>query len=155
MKKIHNGWADKPGYNCFGCCPDNPYGLHMEFMEDGDDVVCLWKPQDYFQGWIDTLHGGIQATLCDEIASWVIFRKLGTTGVTAKLEVRYKKSVSTLDERLTLRARMVEQRRNIVDIAIELYNGAGELCTTALATYFTASQAKAREEGIGTFDLED
>ncbi|MCF0211722.1 MAG: PaaI family thioesterase [Bacteroidales bacterium] len=155
MKKIHNGWTHKPGYNCFGCCPTNDHGLRMDFFEDGSDVVSVWQPQSYFQGWIDTLHGGIQATLCDEIASWVIFRQLHTTGVTAKLEVRYRKSISTLDHHLTLRARIKEQRRNIVDIEVELRNAANELCTTALATYFTVSPEKAAADGFGDFCLEE
>jgi uridine kinase len=28
----------------------------MEFYEDGDEVISIWKPQPQFQGWIDTLH---------------------------------------------------------------------------------------------------
>ena len=42
MKKIINPWRDHPEYNCFGCCPDNPIGLHMEFFEDGDYIVSKW-----------------------------------------------------------------------------------------------------------------
>ena len=91
MRKIKNPWQAKPGYYCFGCSPDNPAGVKMEFYEDGDDVVCFWNPQAEYQGWINTLHGGIQATLMDECAAWVITRKLQTTGVTSKLEVKYKK----------------------------------------------------------------
>ena len=39
MKKIINPWRNHEGYNCFGCSPDNPIGLHMEFYEDGDYIV--------------------------------------------------------------------------------------------------------------------
>ena len=38
MKKIINPWRNHPEYNCFGCCPENPIGLHMEFYEDGDYI---------------------------------------------------------------------------------------------------------------------
>ena len=69
MRKIKNPWTDKEGYDCYGCCHDNPIGLHMDFYEDGDDIVCFWNPQQHFQGWVDPLHGGIQSTLIDEIAS--------------------------------------------------------------------------------------
>lgn len=27
-------WLSKKGYNCFGCSPDNPLGVKMEFYED-------------------------------------------------------------------------------------------------------------------------
>ena len=39
MKKIINPWSGNPKYNCFGCSPNNPFGLHMEFYEDGDYLV--------------------------------------------------------------------------------------------------------------------
>ena len=33
MKKIINPWEGLDGYMCFGCAPNNPLGLHMEFFE--------------------------------------------------------------------------------------------------------------------------
>ncbi len=55
MKKIINPWKGMEGYNCFGCAPNNEAGVKMEFYEDGDEVISIWKPQPQFQGWIDTL----------------------------------------------------------------------------------------------------
>ena len=104
MKKIINPWKGLEGYNCFGCAPNNEAGIKMEFYEDGDEVVSIWKPRPEYQGWINTLHGGIQAVLMDEICAWVILRKLQTTGVTSKMETRYRKSVSTTDSHIVLRA---------------------------------------------------
>ena len=74
MKKIKNPYAglEEQGYNCFACCPSNPFGLKMEFYEDGDDIVCLWNPHPNFQSWLNTLHGGIQSTLMDELGGWVV-----------------------------------------------------------------------------------
>ena len=94
-KHIINPWKEVEGYDCFGCSPDNPLGLHMEFQEEGEDIVCHWHPGTHFQGWVHTMHGGILSTLCDETAGWVVFRKLQTTGVTTRLDVRYKKPVMT------------------------------------------------------------
>ena len=50
MKKIINPWEGLDGYMCFGCAPNNPLGLHMEFFEDGDDIVAFWKPQLTIRG---------------------------------------------------------------------------------------------------------
>jgi len=44
MKKILNPWKGIDGYMCFGCSPENPAGLHMEFYEDDNDIVAIWKP---------------------------------------------------------------------------------------------------------------
>ena len=49
---------------------------------------------------VDTLHGGIQATLADEISSWVVFRKFQTSGVTSRMEVRYHKPIRTTGGRI-------------------------------------------------------
>ena len=86
MKKIINPWSGVEGYNCFGCAPQNPSGLQMEFYEDGDEIVSFWHPDGKYQGWLNTLHGGIQAVLLDEVCGWVIMRKLQTAGVTSKKE---------------------------------------------------------------------
>lgn len=155
MKKILNPWLHKEGYNCFGCAPNNAAGLKMEFYEDGDDIVSQWKPEPQFQGWIDTLHGGIQAVLLDEICAWAIVRKLQTTGVTSKMETRYLKPVSTHDCHITLKAHIAEVRRNLVTVDASIYNEAGVLCTQAVCTYFTFSKEKAAEMGFQSCRLED
>ena len=54
MKKIINPWEGLDGYMCFGCAPSNPMGLHMEFYEDGDDIVAYWEPEAHYQGWLNT-----------------------------------------------------------------------------------------------------
>ena len=82
MKKIINPWRNHEGYNCFGCCPENPIGLHMEFYEDGDYIVSKWHPEKNYQGWVNTMHGGILSTLIDEVCGWVVTRKLQTSGYT-------------------------------------------------------------------------
>ena len=156
MKKIKNPWLHKPGYNCIGCSPDNPMGLHLDFWEDGEDVVSRWTPTADYQGWIDTLHGGVQSLLLDEVAGWVVTRKLQTTGVTSKMEVQYVKPISTYDSLLTIRARISRQMRNVAFIEGEIYNAHGEVCTQATLTYFCASRQKAEESmGFCGCDVEE
>ena len=116
MKKIINPWKGLEGYNCFGCAPNNEAGVRMEFYEDSEEIVSIWKPRPEYQGWIDTLHGGIQAVLLDEICAWVVLRKLQTTGVTSKMETRYRKPIDTKDSHVVLRASIKEIKRNIVII---------------------------------------
>ena len=134
------------GYRCFGCDPRSEQGLRMEFYEDGDRIVSRWKPRPEFQGWVDTLHGGIQATLADEISSWVVFRKFQTSGVTSRMEVRYLKPIHTSEDHITLQATVVRQRRNIVDIEVKIFNSQDQLCTEALCIYYLFPKEKAHEE---------
>ena len=146
MKKIINPFINLEGYNCFGCAPNNPFGVKMEFHEDGEEIVCHWTPRSEYQGWLDTLHGGIQSVLLDEICAWVLMRKLQTAGVTSKMKTRFLKPVSTNDTMITLRAHIAEQKRNIVIIDATLENSAGEICSQSRCTYFAFPQEKAKQE---------
>lgn len=146
MKKIKNPYLHLEGYNCFGCAPQNPLGVKMEFYEDGDEIVSIWTPRPEYQGWLNTLHGGIQSVLLDEICAWVVMRKKQTAGVTSKMETRFLRPVSTEGGNLTLRARLAEERRNILLIDAELYDAEGKLCTQCRCTYFAFPQEKARKD---------
>ncbi len=118
----------------------------MEFFEDGDEIVSTWHPESRFESWSNTLHGGIQALLLDEICGWTIMRKLQTAGVTSRMTTKYRKPVSTSNDRLTLRSSIVERCRNVVTVEARIYNEAGELCTEAEAVYFCMSREKAASE---------
>lgn len=156
MKKLTNPWRGVEGYNCFGCAPTNPAGVKMEFYEDGDDIVSFWKPEPQFQGWLNTLHGGIQSVLLDEICAWVVIRKKQTTGVTFKMETKFIKSISTEVDKITIRARLREEKRHVMFIDAEIYNEKGEVCSQATCTYFTIPQEQAVKDFYFTScDTED
>ncbi|MBB6479083.1 PaaI family thioesterase [Spirochaeta isovalerica] len=158
MKKIINPFVDlkqSTGYSCFGCSPSNNNGLKMEFLEEGDEIVSHWNPDRKFEGFLNILHGGIQATLIDEIASWVVFVKLKTGGFTSELQVRYLKSVMIDKGRITLRASIKEMEKNIAHVQVSLYDGEENLCSEGVASYFTLPEkiavAKMNYPGIDSF----
>lgn len=148
MDKIRNQYLPlkDEGYNCFACAPWNPCGLKMEFYEDGDEVVSLWTPSDNYQGWFKTLHGGIQATLIDEVSGWFVNRKLQLAGMTTNLNIRYRKSIPTgADEKIEIRVRLKEMRRNLAVLEGRILHGT-QLCTTAEITFFTFDEKTSREQ---------
>src|SRR5690554_7450779 len=49
------------------------------------------------------LHGGIQATLMDEAAAWVVFVCLKTAGLTTELTTRYLKPVYIENGQITIK----------------------------------------------------
>ena len=165
MKKIINPWRNHPEYNCFGCCPDNPIGLHLEFFEDGDYIVSKWNPQHRsasplrsaknYQGWVNTMHGGILSTLIDEVCGWVVTRKLQTSGYTVQLNVKFRKAVPTTEPELTIRAKVTKQVRNLAYISAEITNSKGELCNEGEAIYFLLNEDKAKEMGFLHCEVEE
>lgn len=146
MIKLKNPYAEFPGYNCFGCSPHNPIGLRMEFFKDGEKIVSTWSPGKDFQGFHDVLHGGIQATMMDEIASWVVFILLETAGLTYRLQSTYRKPVRISKGEITLKAKLKEQKRRIAVIEVSLLDGEGTTCSESLVEYFILSREKAEKE---------
>jgi uncharacterized protein (TIGR00369 family) len=146
MIKLNNPYAGFPGYSCFGCSPTNSMGLQMEFFTEADEVLCMWDPEEHFQGFHDILHGGVQATMMDEIASWVVFVMLDTAGVTYQLTTRFRKPVLISKGTVTVRATLVRQQKRIAEIEVRLYDGEGTLCAESQANYFVMPREKAVKE---------
>lgn len=146
MRKVSNPYEAVQGYNCFACSPANEYGLHMTFLEDGDEIVCHWEPRSFLQSYAGILHGGIQATLMDEIGSWLVQVKIGTAGLTSNMQTRFRKPVPMEEGKISLRASLVARRRNLVDVAVRLYAPDGVLCAESEITYFTYPLKLAKEK---------
>ncbi len=134
-----------PAYHCFGCSESNHHGLRMEFYEDGDEVISTWTPGHQFQGYFNILHGGIQSTLMDEIASWVVFVKAKTGGVTSRLSTRFRKPVYLDEGPVKLRARLKATNSRTATIEVKLYNSREVLCSESEVEYFMLSPEKASE----------
>ena len=146
MIKLKNPYASFPGYSCFACSPSNPSGLHMEFYKDGDEILSKWDPSEHYQGFHDILHGGIQATMMDEIASWVVFVMFDTAGMTYQLNTRFRKPVLISKGIVTVRATLVQQQKRVAEIEARLYDGENMLCAEGTANYFIMPREKAVKE---------
>ena len=144
MKKIHNGYSILKDYNCFGCSPNNPIGLCLNFYEDGEYVISKWTPTNNYEGYHNVLHGGIQATLMDEIANWVIINKLQQTGVTKNLSVNYSKSVYIHKGELTIRAKVAHTQKNEATVLAEILDINGDIRSSATVCYATFPDQVAR-----------
>lgn len=134
-REIRNPYVGGEGYRCFGCCPDNPLGLGMRFRLEGDRVLCDLSPRPEHSGFNNVLHGGIQATMHDEIASWYVFAVLGTSGFTKDMAVRYLSPVYLSNGKLRLCAYLLEKGDREALMRCELYDGKGALCSEADVRY--------------------
>jgi acyl-coenzyme A thioesterase PaaI-like protein len=79
--------------NCFGCV--SPIGLNLQFWELDEIVFTGYNIPPKFSGFQGLGHGGIIATLLDEISAWTIFVKLKRFGVTQSFALNYIKPVYT------------------------------------------------------------
>jgi acyl-coenzyme A thioesterase PaaI-like protein len=148
MKEIHNPYIGIEGYNCFGCAPHNVHGLRMRFFEEGDAIVCLWQPENHFQGYPTVLHGGVQTALLDEAAAWTIYAKLGTSGFTYSIDIRFRSPARIDRGALRVEARLQEGviTESLVHLAARLLDAEGNLCSEADIVYFTYPEKVARRK---------
>ena len=72
-----------PDYQCFGCSPHNAAGLRLRFFEtaDGDGLetpLAFGRGHESYPG---VVHGGIVATVCDEIMGNLLVLRTGITAL--------------------------------------------------------------------------
>ncbi len=81
---------------CFICGLENPIGLKLRIYQTEPGVIeTEYTAPDHFQGYPGVLHGGIVATILDEVSGRA---QMGDPSAprfmfTAKLEVKYRKNV--------------------------------------------------------------
>ena len=148
MKKINNPFVIHKGedYNCFGCSPNNGLGLQLEFFDTGEELITHWLPKNWLVGYNQILHGGIQATLMDEIAGWGVLVKCKTAGVTHSMKVNYLKPVYITRGKIEIRARLKEMEESIAKIDCELFDGEGNCCATGLMEFYCYPERIARKK---------
>ncbi len=130
-------------HNCFACGRDNPIGLRLR-IEIGEGMArTTWMADDNHVGWSDKLHGGLIATLLDEVMAWAP-SSFDSWAVTAEMSVRYR-SPAAPGEELTAVGRVVARRRRIYEVAGDVRAPDGRLVAEGLGRYLGASPQQKAE----------
>jgi uncharacterized protein (TIGR00369 family) len=122
-------------HHCFGCSPSNPHGLKMDFYY-ADNAVFSWVcAPEHLCGWNNLLHGGVIATILDEIMSWTAIYILKKFILTKKMTVEYIKPL-TVGTKLTAKG-MVFEIISDREAAIEgfLFDDRQRLCAQSKGNY--------------------
>ncbi len=93
---------------CFGCSPSNVAGLQMRFRREGMRVRSRYRIPDRFHGAPGIAHGGIVATLLDEVSCAAAVFVADRWVVTGELVVRYARPVP-VETPLDVEAEVVAQ----------------------------------------------
>ena len=117
--------------------------MQLDFYDYGDYVESEWIANKNYEGWHGVVHGGIVATLLDEVGSWVIISKIGRAGMTVELNVRYHKKIST-NEKIYIQGKLIEHKRNIAFIESKIIQN-GEIKASAISKYFLFDQKTSKE----------
>lgn len=76
---------------CFCCGPRNPIGLKLKFEETPEGRTrTVWTPRQEHQGFKDIVHGGLVATVLDEVMIRMLYHR-GIPAVTGTMETKLLK----------------------------------------------------------------
>ncbi len=119
---------------CFACGPHNPHGLHLsDFSFAGDQYLCHFTPQHHHQGWVGLVHGGIVATLLDEIMSRMLWQQ-GVNAVTGELNIRYRQPVA-VGQPLTIRGWVSHEHGRLIATQARMELADGSVVAEAEAKF--------------------
>lgn len=137
-------WLPLPNLDkhCFGCGTENHNGLRMTFARSGDRLRTQLTIPPQFRGWSSLVHGGVIATILDEIMSWTAIVVAQRFILTKNMKVSYHRPiyVGTLVTAVgSISERSQERRATVV---AELFDHDRKLCASAQGEFalFTEEQ---------------
>jgi uncharacterized protein (TIGR00369 family) len=122
--------------NCFVCGQKNLAGLKIEFRENRQsrETEARVMFPAHLQGWQNTVHGGLMATVLDEIMIKAA-AAAGCKCVTAEITVKYKKPAFT-GEPYNLFGKILETRGRIVTAESRISDATGQIYAQATGKLF-------------------
>ena len=121
-------------HHCFACGELNDGGLRLVLHTSPEGAWTETTLAATFQGWDAVAHGGIVCTLLDEVMAWSVIGR-GTWGVTARLNVAFRRPIAT-GRIVRAEGRVVEDHRRAVRTAGRVFDPAtGEEFATAEGTF--------------------
>ncbi len=93
---------------CFACGSLNPIGLQMEVSFRDNKAFSRLALKREFQGWSEMVHGGVVATILDEIMAHAVMHYVGQA-VTTLLQITYRAPLH-VGEEFEVMGHVVEQK---------------------------------------------
>ena len=121
--------------SCFACGKNNDNGLKLEIAELDDGVQAMIDLPKWTQGYNRVVHGGIIATILDELAVWAAFKK-GHKAVTGELSMRIKKAMC-VETTYTASAKIVKAKHRLLEAESKIVDDDHELVASAMVRLLT------------------
>lgn len=127
-------------HNCFACGDKNPIGMRLHIELGDGTATTSWTPGKDFVGWEDKVHGGLLATLLDEVMAWAP-SSYDSWAVTAEMRIRYRTPANP-GETLTARGWVDQRRRRIYHVRGEVRGADDRLIADAEGRFLGASPSQ-------------
>jgi uncharacterized protein (TIGR00369 family) len=130
-------------HNCFACGTLNEHGLRLDLHLGDRRSWAELTLDNRFEGWVGIAHGGIVATILDEVMAWSLVAE-DNWGVTARMSVEFRRPIQ-VGSRIRAEGWIVRSRKRIVETAAQIVDGSGTVLATAEGTYLAADENRKRE----------
>lgn len=122
--------------DCFVCGVRNTLGLKARFYEnDENELEAYFTPTDNHQGYPERLHGGVAASILDEVIGRAIqINAPDIWGVTTDLKIKYRKPLP-LGSELKVVGRITNDTRMMFEGTGEILTPDGDVAISAHGTY--------------------
>ena len=130
-------------HNCFACGELNEHGLKLQLHLEERRSWTEFVLEERFEGWQGVTHGGIIATILDEVMAWALVAE-DNWGVTARMSLDFKRPVP-VGTKVRAEGWIVRNRRRLIDTAGQVVDADGNILATAEAVYVAAGEERKRE----------
>jgi uncharacterized protein (TIGR00369 family) len=128
-------------HSCFVCGESNPAGLRLRFETDGTIVRAKFRPTAEHIGFKGVVHGGLTATVLDEIMVWACVVNTRQFAFCAELNVRYLQPLTPGAE-VSVTGELVTNRKGrIFEARGEVRNASGAVLAEATGKYLPIKEA--------------
>jgi uncharacterized protein (TIGR00369 family) len=124
-------------HNCFACGRENAIGMRLHIELGEGTASTAWTVGPDYVGWSDKAHGGLIATLLDEVMAWAPSSS-DAWAVTVELSVRFR-SPAAPGERLAAVGRVTARRRRMFEVTGEVRGAGGRLVAEGTGRYLGAT----------------
>jgi len=122
-------------HSCFVCGDANAIGLNLRFETEGNIVRTRFTARPEHIGFKQVVHGGIIATLLDEIMVWACAVNTKRFAYCAEMTVRFLNPLRPGEEVIATGELSANRRNKIFDAKAELKDSTGKILATATGKY--------------------
>ena len=122
-------------HSCFVCGESNPLGLKLRFETDGRLVQARFRPRPEHNGFKNVVHGGLIATVLDEIMVWACAVRTRKFAFCAELKVRFLKPLPPGEEVVVTGELTANRKGRILEAKAAIRNSQGQTVAEATGKY--------------------
>jgi uncharacterized protein (TIGR00369 family) len=130
-------------HSCFVCGESNPIGFNLRFETDGTVVSAKFVPRREHAGFREVVHGGLIATLLDEVMVWACAVQTKRFAYCAELNVRFLQPLRPGSPAIISAGLVTNRKNRIFEARGALQTEAGVMLATSTGKYLPIREADA------------